>query len=132
MSVQSRWLYPVLITHGFSTNTHILSPPWAAVAPIVIPFKTCNKAADTLIEWFSSPEELRIIVGGTRWWQVRGLDGLEAEWVTEKSYLNYDGVQELANKRIKEGRKLSDNESEILAMDGLERVMVSKTQAAYV
>ena len=84
------------------------------------------------IEWFSSPEELRIIVGGTRWWQVRGLDGLEAEWVTEKSYLNYDGVQELANKRIKEGRKLSDNESEILAMDGLERVMVSKTQAAYV
>ena len=112
-------------SHILSTNTHILSPPWAAVATVLIPFKTCNKAADTLMQWFSSPEELKTIVGGSRWWQVRGLDGLEAEWVTEKSFLDYDGVQDQAKKVNKDGQKLKDTEKEILAMDGLERVMVS-------
>lgn len=59
---------------------------------------------------------------------MRGLDGLEAEWVTEKRFSNYDAVQDLAKMKFnKDARKLSDVETDILAMDGLERVMVSET-----
>ncbi|EPQ59012.1 alpha/beta-hydrolase [Gloeophyllum trabeum ATCC 11539] len=71
------------------TNTHVPAPPWAAVAPVVVPLKSCNRAADVLIDWFG-PEDLEAVVGGERWWQVRGLDGIEAEWVTEKEYLSAD------------------------------------------
>ena len=92
------------------------SPPWAAVAPIVIPLRSCNEAADTLIEWFG-PEELRKVVGGERWWQVRGLDGIDAEWITEKEYLADDDV-------LPQNRKLSDDEETILRMEHLETVMV--------
>jgi hypothetical protein len=28
--------------------------------------------------------EFKRVVGGERWWQVRGLDGVEAEWVAMK------------------------------------------------
>ena len=92
---------------------------------MLIPFKTCNKAADTLISWFDSPEELRRIVGGERWWQVRGLDGLEAEWVTEKSLLKSEECQKAMDEKKKgKGGKFSDTELELLAMDGLEKVMV--------
>ncbi|KZT29342.1 alpha/beta-hydrolase [Neolentinus lepideus HHB14362 ss-1] len=69
------------------TNTHVPAPPWAAVAPVLIPLKSCNNAADILINWFG-PEELKDVVGGERWWQVRGLDGIEGEWITEKEYLS--------------------------------------------
>jgi hypothetical protein len=111
-----------------STNTHIPSPPWAAVSPVLIPFKTCNKAADTLISWFSSPEEVKAILGGERWWQIRGLDGLEAEWVTMRSFLKEGDLQEKAEeKRKKRMQKLSDTETDILAMENLETVMVRST-----
>lgn len=57
---------------------------------------------------------------------MRGLDGLEAEWVTEKSFLHDDDVQRLAKEMPgNKSSDLSDNEQEILAMDHLERVMVS-------
>ena len=42
----------------------------------MIPLSKCNEAADLLIKWFE-PKELINIVGGERWWQVRGLDGIE-------------------------------------------------------
>lgn len=93
---------------------------------MLIPLRTCNKAADLLLDWFD-PDELKKIVGGERWWQVRGLDGLEAEWVTEKKFLK-EGTAESLKKGLKarnsEG-KLSDNDDEILQMNKLERVMVS-------
>ena len=78
-----------------------------------------------LVEWFGK-EELKHVVGGERWWQVRGLDGIESEWVTENRFLasgpSPDKVQEAAQQR---GRKLTSEELNILRMDKLERVMVS-------
>lgn len=108
-----------------STNTHILSPPWAAVATALVPLRSCNRAADLLLDWFDA-EELKKVVGGERWWQVRGLDGLEAEWVTERKFLK-EGLSESLKENVKarynEG-KLSVNELDILRMNNLERVMV--------
>ncbi|KAI5124948.1 hypothetical protein M0805_007375 [Coniferiporia weirii] len=106
------------------TNTHILSPPWAAVSPVLIPFEPCNKAADLLLEWFD-PDELIQIVGGERWWQVRGLDGVEGEWVTERKFLKESGMAEKMRKQRKErGRNMTDIEMDVLKMDTLDRVML--------
>ncbi|KZT38355.1 alpha/beta-hydrolase [Sistotremastrum suecicum HHB10207 ss-3] len=69
------------------TNTHIPSPPWAFTESVMIPLAKCNEAADLLIQWFG-PQELQSIVGGEKWWQVRGLDGIEAEWLTMRSLLH--------------------------------------------
>ncbi len=108
-----------------STNTHIISPPWASVSPVIIPLSSCNDAADLLINWFS-PDELKKIVGGERWWQVRGLDGVDAEWVADKKMLNYDNdVEETISTVSAGGRKLSDDETDILRMDPLDKVLVS-------
>ncbi|KDQ64305.1 hypothetical protein JAAARDRAFT_64179 [Jaapia argillacea MUCL 33604] len=98
------------------TNTHVPSPPWAAVAPVSVPLASCNEAADVLIRWFGD-EELKTVVGGSRWWQVRGLDGIDAEWITEKDYLS----EEYRKPDI--GRKLSEAEKTLLKMENLETVM---------
>lgn len=66
------------------------------------------------------------MVGGERWWQVRGLDGVDAEWITDKKLLREDEVLEEGKQKItEEDRKLSDNDTDILRMDSLERVLVS-------
>lgn len=83
---------------------------------MLIPLISCNKAADLLIEWFG-PEDLKAIVGGEKWWQVRGLDGVDGEWITEKEYLSPE-------KEIKDNKKLSTDEEDILRMEHLDTVMV--------
>ncbi|KAG6915654.1 hypothetical protein DXG01_010524 [Tephrocybe rancida] len=98
------------------TNTHVPAPPWAAVSPVLIPLSSCNRAADTLIDWFG-PEELKHVVGGERWWQVRGLDGVDGEWITEKEYLD-------STKSNEKKKKLSSDDANILRMDHLETVML--------
>ncbi|KAJ7929962.1 hypothetical protein B0H13DRAFT_2536479 [Mycena leptocephala] len=100
------------------TNTHVPAPYWSAVASVCIPFQSCNEAADILINWFG-PDELKAIVGGERWWQVRGLDGVDGEWITQKDYLSDAKVQ------APPGRKLSVDDQTVLRMENLDRVMVS-------
>lgn len=82
----------------------------------MIPLQTCNRAADVLIEWFG-PEDLARVVGGERWWQVRGLDGAQGEWVTEKEFL----VD--SSKKTKKSSSKSIDEL-IASMERLEPVMV--------
>ena len=108
--------HPLSPRCNHSTNTHVPAPPWAAVAPVKIPFASCNKAADLLIDWFG-PDDLKHVVGGERWWQVRGLDGIDSEWITEYKYLSNDGVAS--------NEKLSETEKYITRMEHLESVMAS-------
>ncbi|KAI0700770.1 alpha/beta-hydrolase [Cytidiella melzeri] len=103
------------------TNTHVPAPYWAAVSPVLIPLSSCNKAADVLVEWFG-PEDLKCVVGGEKWWQVRGLDGIDAEWVTEKEYLKEDASVD---------KKLSSTDANIVKMDHLETVMLYVHGGAY-
>ncbi|KAL4249093.1 hypothetical protein ABKN59_005778 [Abortiporus biennis] len=105
------------------TNTHVPAPYWAAVSPVQIPLSSCNKAADILIDWFG-PDDLKTAVGGERWWQIRGLDGIDGEWITEKEFLNYDDIPDV-------GRKLDEDEKDILRMDHLETVMLYVHGGAY-
>lgn len=104
------------------TNTHVPAPPWAAVAPVQIPLSSCNKAADVLVDWFG-PDDLKCVVGGERWWQIRGMDGIDCEWVTEKKFL--DRIMSI------NGEKLTDTEREILQMEHLETVMLYVHGGAY-
>ncbi|KZP24716.1 alpha/beta-hydrolase [Athelia psychrophila] len=96
------------------TNTHVPAPYWCAVSPVRIPLFSANRAADDLIKWFG-PEELRTVVGGERWWQVRGLDGIDAEWITEREYLS---------PPIKGKEKMSEADKDILRMEHLDSVML--------
>ncbi|KAK0206338.1 hypothetical protein DFS33DRAFT_1372681 [Desarmillaria ectypa] len=98
------------------TNTHVLAPYWAAVSPVRIPLSSCNRAADILIDWFG-PDELKRVVGGERWWQVRGLDGVDGEWITETDYLS--------DVNVKNDKNMFKDEQDILRMEHLDRVMVS-------
>ncbi|KAI0065802.1 alpha/beta-hydrolase [Artomyces pyxidatus] len=97
------------------TNTHVPAPFWAAVAPVRVPLSSCNRAADLLIDWFG-PEDLAKVVGGERWWQVRGLDGIDSEWITERKYLNGDSLGE--------DKKGGSYDETIKKMDKLESVML--------
>lgn len=83
---------------------------------MTIPLSTCNNAADALIEWFG-PKELKDVVGGERWWQVRGLSGVDAEWVAEKRDVN--------NALAEEKKPGTDHtEANIACMEHLDSVMV--------
>lgn len=84
----------------------------------MIPLSSCNRAADVLVEWFGR-EELQHVVGGEKWWQVRGLDGVEAEWVAEKISLARP-----RNDTLGAGHRFSRQEETIRRMDDLEPVMV--------
>ncbi|KII94934.1 hypothetical protein PLICRDRAFT_33764 [Plicaturopsis crispa FD-325 SS-3] len=97
------------------TNTHVPSPYWAAVSPVLIPLASCNKAADVLIDWFG-PVDIKRVVGGEKWWQVRGLAGVDGEWIAEKEFLT--------NEKVKSDKKLTDDEKDILRMEQLETVML--------
>ncbi|TBU23510.1 alpha/beta-hydrolase [Dichomitus squalens] len=97
------------------TNTHVPAPFWVAVVPVRIPLASSNRAADALIEWFGS-EDLKRVVGGERWWQVRGLDWLDAEWITEKDFLKDIPVPDDVNR--------TEEENTIKRMEQLDRVML--------
>jgi len=100
-----------------SSNTPVPAPSRAVAAPIRIPIQTCNAAADILIDWFG-PEDLKYVVGGHKWWQVRGLDGVDAEWITEREFL-----QDLDEDMVPE-RKPRREEEIISRMEHLDTVMV--------
>jgi hypothetical protein len=51
---------------------------------LLVPLASCSDAAGYLIEALGGEEEAARFVGGTRWWQVRGLEGIDANWIAEK------------------------------------------------
>jgi hypothetical protein len=139
-----------------STNTHIPSPFWTTVIPIRIPLSSCNDAADVLIKLlrqtstpsgsrYSSDEaeaEFKRVVGGERWWQVRGLDGIESEWIAMNS--DWENIskaekrkekkkqrhrEHTAKRNLKRGKHPREdplaNEEYTEDIDNLTRVMVS-------
>lgn len=60
--------------------------PWTVrVIRVSIPASTCTSAADYLMAAFG-PDELKNLIGGRQWWQLRGnKDGsVEGEWIAMK------------------------------------------------
>lgn len=89
--------------------------------------------------------EFKRVVGGERWWQVRGLDGVEAEWVAMKS--DWEQISKAERKKEKKKQRHREhaakrnarhgkhpaedplaNEEYTEDIDNLTRVMVSAIQ----
>ncbi|KAF9012561.1 hypothetical protein BDQ17DRAFT_1297729 [Cyathus striatus] len=68
---------------GFS-NTKTPSPPWTHVVRVIIPVSVCEKAAVHLVQVLGGEEVAKRVVGGVKWWQVRGINGIDAQWITAK------------------------------------------------
>lgn len=65
-------------------NTKTPSPPWVHVVRLLVPMSSCDDAAKILITALGGEEEARRITGGLKWWQVRGVQGVDAQWITAK------------------------------------------------
>jgi hypothetical protein len=57
------------------SNVRTPSPPWVHVVRLVIPMASCDEAAVYLIKAFRGEQVMKKVVGGTKWWQVRGIRG---------------------------------------------------------
>ena len=86
------------------TNTHVPAQPGTTSLRLLIPIDSCDEAAKLLINYFGD-DDLRNLVGGRLWWQVRGLRGVQAEWIAMKQDWNRANLVE---KRM--GTKESEKE----------------------
>ncbi|KAI9062340.1 alpha/beta-hydrolase [Trametes sanguinea] len=66
------------------SNTRTPSPPWVHVVRLLVPMSCCDEAATHLIKALGGEEVTKRVVGGTKWWQVRGVKGVDAEWIVAK------------------------------------------------
>ncbi|PFH52167.1 hypothetical protein AMATHDRAFT_140737 [Amanita thiersii Skay4041] len=83
------------------SNMRTPSPPWTHIIRLRIPISPCNKAASYLVQAFGGEEQARVVVGGVKWWQVRGIDGIEAEWITsKKDWLEAKKRQKINRQKI--------------------------------
>jgi len=57
------------------SNVRTPSPPSVHVVRLVIPMSSCDEAAVYLIKVFRGEQVMKGVVGGTKWWQVRGIRG---------------------------------------------------------
>lgn len=64
------------------------APPTVTSIRLLIPLSCCDDAAPILIASLGGEEKAKEIAGGTRWWQVRGLAGVDANWVANKKDWN--------------------------------------------
>ncbi|KZT21084.1 alpha/beta-hydrolase [Neolentinus lepideus HHB14362 ss-1] len=93
------------------SNTRTPSPPWVRVVRLLVPMSVCEEAAVYLIKALGGEDVAKRVVGGTKWWQVRGLKGVNCEWIVakkdweeaKKRYKTYEKThQEKANGTPKE------------------------------
>ncbi|KAI5986945.1 Alpha/Beta hydrolase protein [Pisolithus albus] len=68
-------------------NHRTAAPPSVHVVRLLVPVSCCDEAAAYLIEALGGEDHAKRIVGGTKWWQVRGIPGIDAEWITSKKDL---------------------------------------------
>lgn len=79
------------------SNVRTPSPPWVHVVRLVVPMASCDEAAVHLIRAFGGEDVMKRVVGGTKWWQVRGIRGLDAEWISAKK--DWENAQRRAKER---------------------------------
>jgi acetyl esterase/lipase len=87
-------------------NTKTPSPPWVHVVRLLVPMSSCDEAAKVLIKALGGEDEARRVAGGVKWWQVRGVEGVDAQWITAKE----DWKE--ARKREKAAQGTSDHSAE--------------------
>ncbi|WFD32916.1 hypothetical protein MSPP1_003969 [Malassezia sp. CBS 17886] len=65
------------------TNTSTPMPLWGCNEHVLVPMSCCEDAAQYLVKYLG-PEKIQGLVGGSRWWQMRSLEGIDAEWISMK------------------------------------------------
>lgn len=79
-------------------NHRTAAPPSVRVVRLLVPVSCCDEAAAYLIEALGGEDHAKRIVGGTKWWQVRGIPGIDAEWITSKKDLQQDKKRRTQSK----------------------------------
>lgn len=100
--------HPVAALQRFG-QVRTLSPPWVAVHRVQVPFPSLQSAAEYMVTAFGGEEMAFKVAGGTKWWQVRAGQGVEAEWIVMKKDWKEVVAEE---KREKEKRKEKKKEAE--------------------
>ncbi|KAG1760103.1 hypothetical protein EDD22DRAFT_902993 [Suillus occidentalis] len=85
------------------SNNRTPSLPSSHVVRLLVPLSCCDEAASYVIQALGGEELAKRLVGGTKWWQVRGVKGIDAEWITARK-----DYQE-AKKRSKAKHKENSN-----------------------
>ncbi|KAI6046335.1 hypothetical protein EDC04DRAFT_2630038 [Pisolithus marmoratus] len=79
-------------------NNRTPAAPSIRVVRLLIPVSCCDEAANYLIEALGGEDHAKRIVGGTKWWQVRGIPGIDAEWITSKKVWQEDKKRRAQSK----------------------------------
>ncbi|RXW24937.1 hypothetical protein EST38_g897 [Candolleomyces aberdarensis] len=66
------------------SNTRTPSPPWVKVVRTLVPMTSCDQAANYLVEVLGGEEFCRKLIGGIKWWQVRGVNGVDGQWIVAR------------------------------------------------
>lgn len=66
------------------SNIRTPSSPWTHVVRTRVPLSKCEEAASYLIKALGGEEAAKRLIGGVKWWQVRGVNGVDAQWITAK------------------------------------------------
>ncbi|KAF8309400.1 alpha/beta-hydrolase [Clavulina sp. PMI_390] len=105
------------------TNTHIPSPYWFKTVPVTIPLSTLTPAA-RIITSLLGPRETLTLLGGAKWWQVRAIDGVGAEWIAMKADVRGVPYGDIEKESEKEQERDSLHGRYVQGMDRLNRVML--------
>ncbi|KAF8841752.1 alpha/beta-hydrolase [Paxillus ammoniavirescens] len=89
------------------SNTRMPTPPWVHAVRIMVPMSCCDEAAMLIIQALGGEEHVTRLVGGTKWWQVRGITGVTGEWVTTKKDWEEAKKRRKAFEKKKEGKAAS-------------------------
>ncbi|KAG6332273.1 hypothetical protein ID866_6813 [Astraeus odoratus] len=110
-------------------NNRTPTPPWVHTVRLLVPVSYCDDAAKYLIEALGGEEHAKRMVGGTKWWQVRGIPGyyshlhvtttahmsgprIDAEWIAAKKDL----------QEVKRRRKASQSRTNEAAAGSVPKV----------
>ncbi|KAH9485586.1 AB hydrolase superfamily protein C4A8.06c [Psilocybe cubensis] len=85
------------------SNTRTPSPPWTHMVRVLVPMSCCEDAAPYLITALGGEDVAQRLVGGVKWWQVRGVNGVDAQWLTARK--DWQDAKRRHKKRQQQSKK---------------------------
>ncbi|KAG1878876.1 hypothetical protein F4604DRAFT_1580013 [Suillus subluteus] len=116
--LQASTYHTVEEVQAFSNN-RTPSLPSSHVVRLLVPLSCCDEAASYVIQALGGEELAKRLVGGTKWWQVRGVKGIDAEWITARK--DYQKAKKRSKAKHKENSntEIPTSESETSTPSGL-------------
>lgn len=116
--LQASTYHTVEEVQAFSNN-RTPSLPSSHVVRLLVPLSCCDEAANYVIQALGGEELAKRLVGGTKWWQVRGVKGIDAEWITARK--DYQEAKKRSKAKHKENSntEIPTSESDTPTSSGL-------------